>query len=107
VLTAPYPEHGGSAAALQRLARRTLERLQASFRGAGSLRLLGHAVGRRPMPAGGPVVGYVTPDTSVYVAVMHSAVTLAPTVGRLVATELVSGEPAAELRRCRPQRFAT
>jgi glycine/D-amino acid oxidase-like deaminating enzyme len=49
----------------------------------------------------------VTPDTSVYVAVMHSAVTLAPTVGRLVATELVSGEPAAELRRCRPQRFST
>ena len=104
MLTAPYPEHGGSAAALQRRARRTLERLRAAFRGAGSLRLLGHGVGRRPMPAGGPVVGYVTPDTSVYVAVMHSAVTLAPTVGRLVATELVRGEPAAELRRCRPQR---
>jgi glycine/D-amino acid oxidase-like deaminating enzyme len=33
--------------------------------------------------------------------------TLAPTVGRLVANELVSGEPVAELRRCRPQRFAT
>jgi glycine/D-amino acid oxidase-like deaminating enzyme len=32
---------------------------------------------------------------------------VAPTVGRLVATELVSGEPAAELRRCRPQRFST
>ena len=106
VLTAPYPEHGDSAAALRRRARRTLERLRSSFRGAGSLRLLGYGVGRRPMPAGGPVVGYATPDASVYVAVMHSAVTLAPTVGRLVATELVSGAPAAELRRCRPQRFS-
>jgi glycine/D-amino acid oxidase-like deaminating enzyme len=107
VLTAPYPEHGASGAALQRIAQRTLERLRSSLRGAGSLRLLAHSVGRRPMPAGGPVVGYVTPDTSVYVAVMHSAVTLAPTVGRLVAAELVSGAPAAGLRRCRPQRFAT
>jgi len=58
------------------------------------------------MPAGGPVVGYVTPDKSVYVAVMHSAITLAPTVGRLIADELISGEPVAELRRCRPQRFS-
>jgi hypothetical protein len=44
----------------------------------------------------------VTPDRSAYVAVMHSAVTLAPTIGRLVANELVSGEPVAELGRCRP-----
>jgi hypothetical protein len=41
------------------------------------------------------------------VAVMHSALTLAPTVGRLVADELVSGESVAQLRRCRPQRFST
>ena len=51
------------------------------------------------------MVGYVTPDQSVYVAVMHSAVTLAPTVGRLVADEVISGAPVAELGRCRPQRF--
>ena len=47
-------------------------------------------------------MGYVTPDRSVYAAVMHSAITLAPTVGRLIAEELVSGKPAAELHRCRP-----
>ena len=76
------------------------------FGGAGPLRPLGHAVGWRPLPAGGPIVGYATPDRSVYVAVMHSALTLAPTVGRLVADELVSSEPVAELRRCRPQRFS-
>ena len=75
------------------------------FGGAAPLRLLEYAVGRRALPTGGPVVGYVTPDRSVYVAVMHSAVTLALTVGRLVGDELVSGAPVAELGRCRPQRF--
>lgn len=104
LMTAPLAE-GNSAPALERLAQRTLERLRSSFGGSGPLRLLGYAVGRRPMPAGGPIVGYLTPDTSAYVAAMHSAVTLAPTVGRLVAGELVSGKTAAELRRCRPQRF--
>ena len=55
------------------------------------------------MPAHGPVIGYAAPDRSVYVAVMHSAVTLAPTVGRLVADELVTGGPAPELRGSRPR----
>lgn len=57
------------------------------------------------MPPDGPVVGYVTPDESVYVAVMHSAVTLAPTVERLVANELVSGEPWPTWG-CRPHGFS-
>ncbi|WP_217236486.1 hypothetical protein [Streptomyces sp. AC555_RSS877] len=59
------------------------------------------------MPAHGPVLGHVTPDRSVYVAVLHSAVTLAPTAGRLVAQEIVTGVPAAELRRCRLARGAS
>ncbi len=104
VMTAPYDD-GTSEVALQRLAQHTVERVQASFGDPSPLRLLGHRVGRRPIPMGGPVVGYVTPDRSVYVAVMHSALTLAPTVGRLVADELDSGTSVAELRRCRPQRF--
>lgn len=105
VMTASHDDEA-SGAALTRLAQHTVERVQASFGGSGPLRLLGHCVGRRPMPTGGPVVGHVTPDKSVYVAVMHSALTLAPTVGRLVADELISGESIAELRRCRPQRFS-
>jgi glycine/D-amino acid oxidase-like deaminating enzyme len=56
------------------------------------------------MPANGPLLGHLTPDRSVYVAVTHSAVTLAPTVGRLVAQEIATGEPVAELERCRPER---
>ncbi|WP_079085069.1 NAD(P)/FAD-dependent oxidoreductase [Streptomyces dysideae] len=79
-----------------------LRRLRAAFRGADDCRVLGSLVGARPMPADGPLVGPLTPDGSVYVAVMHSAVTLAPTVGRLVAQELVTGKPVAELSRCRP-----
>ncbi|WP_330176613.1 FAD-binding oxidoreductase [Streptomyces sp. NBC_01498] len=95
--------HAEGRAALDRAARDTLQRLKAAFRGSGQCRLLGYRTGRRPMPAHGPVIGYATDDRSVYVAVMHSAVTLAPTAGRLVADELVTGRPAPELRHCRPR----
>jgi glycine/D-amino acid oxidase-like deaminating enzyme len=102
LVTAPH-DGDTSGPALERLAQRTLVRLRSSFGAPGPLRLLGCGVGWRPMPAGGPLVGYVTRDRSVYVAVMHSAVTLAPTVGRLVAGEIASGVQAVELRRCRPR----
>jgi glycine/D-amino acid oxidase-like deaminating enzyme len=36
---------------------------------------------------------------------MHSAVTLAPAVGRLVARELVDGVAEPALSGCRPDRF--
>ena len=78
--------------------------LRATFWDAESVRVLGWAVGDRPMPAHGPVMGYLAPDRSTYVAVTHSAITLAPTVGRLVAHELVTGRAAPELHRCRPGR---
>lgn len=103
LMTVPHAEDLSSGTALDQRAQHALGRLQAAFHGAGPARLLGCRVGRRPMPAGGPMVGYLTPDASVYVTVMHSAVTLAPTVGRLVAQELATGEPVAELQGCRPQ----
>ncbi|MBV9577981.1 MAG: FAD-binding oxidoreductase [Chloroflexi bacterium] len=104
LMTAPQAEQVISGSALERLAQNTLEHLQSAFGGRVPLDLLECRVGWRPMPPDGPIVGYVTPDRSVYVAVMHSAIALAPTVGRLVAHELASGEPVAELRRCRPRR---
>jgi glycine/D-amino acid oxidase-like deaminating enzyme len=67
--------------------------LRSAVRGAEGCRVLDSRIGLRPMPADGPRIGYVTSDRSLYVAVMHSAVTLAPTVGRLVAEELASGAP--------------
>ncbi|MEV8320171.1 FAD-dependent oxidoreductase [Streptomyces sp. NPDC059900] len=95
--------HTEGAAALAQAVREAFQRLKATFRGSDQCRLLGYRTGQRPMPARGPVIGYATRDRSLYVAVMHSAVALAPTAGRLIADEFVSGRPAPELRRCRPR----
>jgi glycine/D-amino acid oxidase-like deaminating enzyme len=78
------------------------ERLRAAFPGAEPFRLLDSRVGLRPMPPGGPRIGYANPARPVYIAVMHSAICLAPTAGRLIARELATGTPAPELRHCRP-----
>ncbi|MGW6056725.1 NAD(P)/FAD-dependent oxidoreductase [Streptomyces sp. NPDC055189] len=101
LLVAPWGADRPTASPEQ-AARDALRRLQDVFGESAGCRLLGSRIGIRPMPAQGPVIGYMTKDRSVYVAVMHSAVTLAPTAGRLVADEIVTGKPPAELRRCRP-----
>ncbi|WBB61689.1 FAD-binding oxidoreductase [Streptomyces sp. WMMC500] len=93
---------GTSPQALARAAEVALRHLKDAFHGAGTCRVLDYGLGHRPVPPRGPLIGYATPDRSAYVAVMHSAVTLAPTAGRLVADELTTGEPPPELRRCRP-----
>ena len=55
----------------------------------------------RPLPSDGfPVVGFV--DEALYVAVMHSAVTMGPLIGELAAYEIVSGEGFQILDRYRP-----
>jgi glycine/D-amino acid oxidase-like deaminating enzyme len=57
------PEAGGlSEAGLQQLAQSTVDRLRAAFGNDDAIRLLGHHLGMRPMPANGPIVGYATPD---------------------------------------------
>lgn len=102
LVTAPNDAGDSSPAHLDRLAAHTLERLRATFSNSDDLRLLDRSLVERPMPENGPLIGYLTPDRSVYVAVTHSAMTLAPTIGRLVAQELTSGTTPTELRRCRP-----
>lgn len=63
-------------------------------------------VGQRPVPQDGlPVVGPVPERPGVYAAVMHSGVTLAPLVGRLVAGELLSGRADPLLAPYRPERI--
>jgi glycine/D-amino acid oxidase-like deaminating enzyme len=58
------------------------------------------------MPADGePIVGPVAEVPGLYLAVMHSAVTLAPAVGRLVALELVDGTVEPALAGCRLDRY--
>ncbi len=59
----------------------------------------------RPMPLDGyPVLGASPARPDVYLAIMHSGVTLAPVVGELVSQEIVSGGLADLLKDFRPDR---
>ena len=85
---------------------RTLAAVRSTFRGAADVELLSSRVEARPMPADGePIVGPVAEVPGLYLAVMHSAVTLGPAVGRLVAREVVDGTVEPALAGCRPDRF--
>ncbi len=92
---------------LQRAGEEMLSRLVATFAAApGDVCLVSVKLGTRPMPVDGlPVIGPLPGVAGPYVAVMHSGVTLAPAVGRLVAREVVHGVKAEELRGLRPDRF--
>lgn len=59
----------------------------------------------RPMPLDGlPVLGASPVRPDVYLAVMHSGMTLAPIVGRLAASELIDGSKVEQLKDFRPER---
>ena len=59
----------------------------------------------RPMPGDRmPVIG-PAPEPALYIAVMHSGVTLAPSVGDLVASDLLERRVAPRLEPFRPARF--
>lgn len=90
---------------LQRAGEQMLRRLVGTF-DTDDVRLDGVRLGARPMPVDGlPIVGPVPGAGGAYVAVMHSGITLAPAVGRLVAAEVVNGAEAEELAGLRPARF--
>jgi len=62
-------------------------------------------LGYRPMPEDGlPVVGFSPGNSSVYVAVMHSGVTLAPIMGRYIAHEILNDDAIDGLAPYRPGR---
>jgi glycine/D-amino acid oxidase-like deaminating enzyme len=62
-------------------------------------------VGVRPVPRDGlPLVGFTADVDNLYVVVSHSAVHLAPLLGRLAARELTLG-PDHRLESFRPARF--
>jgi glycine/D-amino acid oxidase-like deaminating enzyme len=51
-----------------------------------------HVVGIRPIPEDGfPVIGRARGVAGLYVAVMHSGITLAPAIGHFVADEILTG----------------
>lgn len=61
----------------------------------------------RPIPADGfPCVGAVPSVPGYYEAVSHSGITLGPVIGRLLASEILSGKPDPMLADFRPERFA-
>jgi glycine/D-amino acid oxidase-like deaminating enzyme len=90
---------------LRRAGEQMLRRLVATF-DAEDVHLVSVRLGTRPMPSDElPIVGPVPGVRGAYVAVMHSGITLAPTVGRLVAAEIVDGVEAHQLAGLRPARF--
>ena len=63
-------------------------------------------VGYRPMPIDGlPVIGFCETAPNLYIALMHSGVTLAPLVGELATVEIVDGARVEMLAPYRPERF--
>jgi glycine/D-amino acid oxidase-like deaminating enzyme len=62
-------------------------------------------IGWRPLPLDGhPVIGASPERPDVYLAIMHSGVTLAPIAGQLAASEILSGETLPRLDVYRPDR---
>ena len=63
-------------------------------------------VGYRPMPIDElPVLGFCNAAPNLYIALMHSGVTLAPLVGELGTIEIVDGARIEMLAPYRPERF--
>jgi glycine/D-amino acid oxidase-like deaminating enzyme len=63
-------------------------------------------VGWRPLPVDGlPVVGHIPESPRVYIASMHSGVTLAPIIGHLAAMEILDGVRVDLLRDFRIERL--
>ncbi|WP_306320290.1 MULTISPECIES: FAD-binding oxidoreductase [unclassified Streptomyces] len=90
--------HDGLAAELHRRASTVVP-------GLGASRIADARIGVRPVPLDGlPLVGEAATAPGLYHLVSHSAVTLAPVLGRLAARELTSGRQAEELGAYRPGR---
>ena len=63
-------------------------------------------VGYRPMPVDGmPVLGYTHTVPNMYIALMHSGITLGPLVGELATMEVLDGARVDILEPYRPERF--
>ncbi len=72
----------------------------------GRLSLEKVTLGFRPLPKDGyPVIGFPQGASGIYLAVMHSGVTLCPVVGRLAAIEILDGVEVELLASYRHARF--
>ena len=63
-------------------------------------------IGWRPIPLDEkPILGRLNYDKNIYIATMHSGITLGPIVGKLVAKELTQNKELSILDGFRPGRF--
>ena len=91
---------------LRRWARELLGRARRTVRGLDHATVIDYQVCVRPMPVDEQsIVGRLPGAAWLYVAVTHSGVTLAAHLSRLIAADLATGTPAAELAPYRPSRF--
>ena len=75
---------------LDGIAASAAEAVRRTYRGADRVRVVSAAVGHRPMPRDGlPRIGFAPGVEGLYVAVMHSGVTLAPIVAELAGKEIL------------------
>lgn len=82
------------------------EVMRGMFKDGGALEYAYHTVGYRPMPGDGfPVVGRPPKIDGLYLAVLHSGITLAPAIGLFAAEEIVSGTRNNLLKPYGPERF--
>jgi len=87
--------------------KRAFDTLRRSLKDGNQLELESIKVGMRPMPEDGyPIVGFHDHIKGLYLTVMHSAITLAPLIAHLAASEILDRESRSELDPCRLSRFS-
>jgi glycine/D-amino acid oxidase-like deaminating enzyme len=85
---------------------RILDKIKNKLAGAEDATYDHLTLGFRPMPQDRyPIVGYSPGNSSVYIAVMHSGVTLAAIMGRYITHEITNDDLIDELAPYRPGRF--
>ena len=89
------------------LAEAVIARIGQKLRGQPEVQLAQVKLGQRPVPLDGlPVVGAVPDAPGIFVAVMHSGVTLGPLIGQLLAEEILQAKSSPLLSQFRATRYA-
>ena len=93
---------------LHALAEGLLQRIEQRINVDDALTVEELLYGVRPVPEDGlPAVGFVEQVPGLYLAAMHSGVTLGALVGRIAAQEILTGNSCDLLQEFRPDRFVT
>ncbi len=83
------------------------DRLREMVRAGEKLAFDSYSIGYRPTPGDGfPAIGRAAGIAGMYIAVMHSGITLAPAIGRFAAEEIMTGKRDALLAPYGLERFS-